>query len=238
MANTEQLGYLKKDVDEWNTWREKNREVAPDLASADLASADLRMANLNATILTKANLVMANLSGADLRDANLSGANLVGARLIGVDLEGAEEDDDDEAAEEARESLVGAEKALATAKTELRVNSAATRSRVVHMVSLASRHCPELLRHGAHRAVDSVEVIPPVPPCPFGGSTQAPSGALGIEAGLKDLLPLVSAHLGVVYNLDAGTWQGCLELVPEGRPEPSGIRRAQEQGVGYLILDE
>ena len=89
MANQEQLGYLKQDVDEWNTWREKNRDVATDLSNADLAFLDLRMANLNSSILTKANLVMANLSGADLRDADLSGANLVGARLIGVDFEGA-----------------------------------------------------------------------------------------------------------------------------------------------------
>ncbi len=36
MANPEHLNILKQGVKAWNTWREKNRSVFPDLTGADL----------------------------------------------------------------------------------------------------------------------------------------------------------------------------------------------------------
>src|SRR5579864_7446498 len=63
MPNEEQLRLLKQDVEAWNTWRQNNPGVIPDLRAADLRGADLRGADL---------------SEADLRDADLSGADLSG----------------------------------------------------------------------------------------------------------------------------------------------------------------
>ena len=75
-----------RDVDAWNTWREDNPQVKPDLEYAVMRGANLALANLSGAHLREADLVLANLRGADLRHADLSGANLVGARLTGVDL--------------------------------------------------------------------------------------------------------------------------------------------------------
>jgi TIR domain/Pentapeptide repeats (8 copies) len=66
MADPKHLVQLKKGPDEWNTWREGNPEVIPDLTKSDLRGA--------------------NLSGANLSGANLSGANLSGANLDGTIL--------------------------------------------------------------------------------------------------------------------------------------------------------
>jgi|GEM_PF-5726992 hypothetical protein len=46
MANEEHLKTLKQGVKVWNTWREENKDVQPDLNEADLIRADLRDANL------------------------------------------------------------------------------------------------------------------------------------------------------------------------------------------------
>lgn len=86
MANKDHLDLLKRDVDAWNSWRQANPKIKPDLSGADLSRADLTLANLSGACLNEANLVMANLRGADLRHADLTQANLVGARLLGVDL--------------------------------------------------------------------------------------------------------------------------------------------------------
>src|SRR4051812_44772043 len=90
MANLEHVAALRKDVDEWNRWREENPNIRPDLASADFHGINLVMADLRDAILRGADLTLADLKGADLRGADLRGANLVGARLIGTDLDGAD----------------------------------------------------------------------------------------------------------------------------------------------------
>ncbi len=77
MANREQLAILKKDVEAWNQWREKNPDVIPDFTGAVLSRVDLHLADLN----------LADLSGADLRRADLSNSNLIRANLKDADIE-------------------------------------------------------------------------------------------------------------------------------------------------------
>jgi Pentapeptide repeats (8 copies) len=97
MANDEHVAVLKKGVEAWNKWREKNHSAnlrgvnfsKAILAGAELRGADLSEANLSGAILRKATLAMANLSGADLRGADLSEADLSDAKLGRADLRGA-----------------------------------------------------------------------------------------------------------------------------------------------------
>jgi hypothetical protein len=109
MADLKQLKIIRKGVKQWNSWRDKNVAVRPDLIEADLSlaklskanligaclsGADLSGADLRGVFLTRANLRGANLSGADLCEANLraadlSCANLRGANLSAADLSGA-----------------------------------------------------------------------------------------------------------------------------------------------------
>jgi len=67
----------KKDITEWNEWREKHPEEEILLEDADLVGANLQ----------KANLMVANLQEAYLAEANLEKANLSGANLQGTNFE-------------------------------------------------------------------------------------------------------------------------------------------------------
>lgn len=86
MANDEHVALLKQGVKAWNAWRDKNRDIRPNLSTVDLSTADLRGANLREANLKQANLREANLNRADLNDANLRGAVLKGANLIEANL--------------------------------------------------------------------------------------------------------------------------------------------------------
>jgi hypothetical protein len=86
MANDEHVALLKKGVAAWNTWREENRIIRPNLSGANLVGAILSEANLNSAILNRANLRDADLSEATLSGADLSGANLNRADLSRADL--------------------------------------------------------------------------------------------------------------------------------------------------------
>jgi len=88
MANEEHLARLKRGVEAWNFWREKNPEVKIDLRRANLRRANLRRADLNNADLSHADLFDANLHSADLFDANLSRANL-GIANLRTNLRGA-----------------------------------------------------------------------------------------------------------------------------------------------------
>ena len=77
MANSEHLAKLKKNIEEWNAWREANPEIEPDLNGANLSKANLSRAHLSWAALRRA-----NLSWAALRRANLSWADLGGANLF------------------------------------------------------------------------------------------------------------------------------------------------------------
>jgi hypothetical protein len=86
MANEEHVSLLRQGVDAWNAWREKNRDIRPDLSGANLKDADLRKADLKEANLKRTDLDRANLFGADLRKANLHKANLHKANLVAAIL--------------------------------------------------------------------------------------------------------------------------------------------------------
>jgi uncharacterized protein YjbI with pentapeptide repeats len=120
MANDEHVALLKKGLDAWNTWRDKNLNIRPDLSGVDLSRANLGGANFGAirpdfsvkkiegagdltqllkedhTQLAKApdlrsaRFIETNLSKANLMGADLKGADLSGADLSGADLSGAD----------------------------------------------------------------------------------------------------------------------------------------------------
>jgi len=85
----------KKDISEWNEWREKNTDVEIHLQEARLGNAHLEGANLagaqlQGAILEKAYLKEARLIGTHLEEANLHEANLEGANIHEAHLEGAD----------------------------------------------------------------------------------------------------------------------------------------------------
>jgi uncharacterized protein YjbI with pentapeptide repeats len=86
MANQEQLAILKKGVNFWYGWREKNPEIKIDFKGANLAGTDLSIFNLTGANLSNANLANANLRATNLSDANLIGADLSHALLEDADL--------------------------------------------------------------------------------------------------------------------------------------------------------
>ncbi|MFG6105407.1 toll/interleukin-1 receptor domain-containing protein [Leptothoe sp. EHU-05/26/07-4] len=100
MANEEHLKILKQGVEAWNSWREENPGIIPNLRSAALGGAnlsgvDLREANLSGAEFMEANLMKANLAeasliSADIRYANFHESHLVHANLSGADLSGAD----------------------------------------------------------------------------------------------------------------------------------------------------
>ena len=99
MANQEHVKILLQGTTVWNTWREENPSIRPDLIQANLpsasleainfANADLRKANLESASLQKANLENADLQRANLDHALLLKANLTGALLQQATLRGA-----------------------------------------------------------------------------------------------------------------------------------------------------
>jgi uncharacterized protein YjbI with pentapeptide repeats len=101
MADQDYLNILQQGMSEWNSWRDRNRDVKPDLhqislrqmnlaaanlREADLSQTDLSGADLSGARLERANLMDADLSNATLHDANLSRADLSWADLSGADL--------------------------------------------------------------------------------------------------------------------------------------------------------
>jgi hypothetical protein len=94
MADQTHLDILLKGVPAWNTWREGNPSIEPDLSEAnlvraDLSEANLSWANLTGAILSEANLTGADLSGADLTrstfvQTNLERTTLNGGRIYGI----------------------------------------------------------------------------------------------------------------------------------------------------------
>lgn len=89
MANQEHLEILKRQVEQWNLWREQHQNLRPDLSGANLSRVHLEKVNLSGADLSGAHLEEADLSGARLENADLSGAHLEGADLSGAHLEGA-----------------------------------------------------------------------------------------------------------------------------------------------------
>jgi hypothetical protein len=99
MANPEHLERLKSGVEKWNRWRQRDRDVRPDLREADLTGMDMSGAFLRGAIFSKARMVgvsiarsflsSADFSFCDLRKADLSRVETVGTRFFHTDLTGA-----------------------------------------------------------------------------------------------------------------------------------------------------
>ena len=76
----------KKDMTEWNKWREEHPDEEIYLENANLKHAHLENANLVEAHLENANLVEARLENANLVEAHLENAYLVGAHLKNAHL--------------------------------------------------------------------------------------------------------------------------------------------------------
>ena len=77
----ELVDMLKKNVGDFNLWREANPDVIITMHGANFYKCDLRGANLRGTILEKADFSFARLNFADLTNAKLDGAIFVNADL-------------------------------------------------------------------------------------------------------------------------------------------------------------
>jgi Pentapeptide repeats (8 copies) len=86
MADQLHLDILQQSVESWNSWRDRNPSIEPDLSQAYLSGAYLREAKLGGADLSQAHLNEAYLPGAGLSQAKLSLANLHKANLLGADL--------------------------------------------------------------------------------------------------------------------------------------------------------
>lgn len=90
MGNPEHMKIiLEGDVETWNTWREDNLRVQPDLTRIDLSGRDLSGIDFRGVGLFKANLSNCNLSKAVLRQAiaiktDFRNASLSGAYIYGI----------------------------------------------------------------------------------------------------------------------------------------------------------
>ena len=86
MADPQHLAKLKQGVKAWNTWREENPNIVPNLRRADLPKINLKGAFLARADLEQASLERVNLEMAILWKANLGKANLWRASLTGADF--------------------------------------------------------------------------------------------------------------------------------------------------------
>jgi hypothetical protein len=86
MANPEHVARLKKGLNEWNKWRDKNPEIVPDLSAQNFYNADFHGANFSGANLRGAILNAVNFSGANLRNANLERAQLRATVFSNTDL--------------------------------------------------------------------------------------------------------------------------------------------------------
>jgi uncharacterized protein YjbI with pentapeptide repeats len=95
MANEEHLKTLKHGVEAWNSWRQENPDVIPDLKRAMLREAQLSYIDLNNADMTYADLSNANLNRAHLSHASLRGATLKRTYLKSATLSKADVSDAD-----------------------------------------------------------------------------------------------------------------------------------------------
>jgi hypothetical protein len=87
MANSEHLTILKQGPGIWNSWRQANPEVTPDLREAYLFGRDLSGADLRHAELEKAQFQQATLQNVNLRGASCYMANFFNADMAGADLQ-------------------------------------------------------------------------------------------------------------------------------------------------------
>ena len=90
MANKTQLKRLEEGVDNWNKWRQTNRNRKINLSGIKIGDAQLEGVNLAGADLEGADFANSNLNGADLSDANLKNCSLFSAELRKANLNGAD----------------------------------------------------------------------------------------------------------------------------------------------------
>ena len=81
MVNNSHLEILEQGVSAWNSWREHNPEITPDLIEAHLERRNLKNINLQGAKLNGAYLDDARLQAANFDGASLHRAQLVNAKL-------------------------------------------------------------------------------------------------------------------------------------------------------------
>lgn len=91
MVNKRQLNRFEQGVDDWNKWRQTNRNRKINLSEikigdAQLEGINLAGANLEGAVFTNSNLNDADLSNANLKNCSLFSAELRRANLNGADL--------------------------------------------------------------------------------------------------------------------------------------------------------
>lgn len=91
MGDSHHLAKIREGVAAWNSWREANPRVQPDLTRAELSGEDLTEVDFRGVGLFKAKLHRAILVGANLRQARLvktefDGADLSGAKIYGTSV--------------------------------------------------------------------------------------------------------------------------------------------------------
>jgi len=91
MGDPNHLAKISEGVAAWNSWREANPRVQPDLTRAELSGANLTEVDFRGVGLFKAKLHRAILVGANLRQARLvktefDGADLSGAKVYGTSV--------------------------------------------------------------------------------------------------------------------------------------------------------
>jgi uncharacterized protein YjbI with pentapeptide repeats len=95
MANSDHIERLKQgDAQDWNSWREENPTIAPDLSDAALRGASLVGVDLSRSNMLGAKFAWGRLVSVDFSEAHLPGADfrwadLRGVKFTGANLEGA-----------------------------------------------------------------------------------------------------------------------------------------------------
>jgi len=89
MRNMNYYNLLSEGVKKWNSWRQENLELTPDLTGVNLENSDLHGIDFSNTILSFCNLKNTNLAYAKLYQTEFYEADISNANLSGTDLRGA-----------------------------------------------------------------------------------------------------------------------------------------------------
>jgi uncharacterized protein YjbI with pentapeptide repeats len=81
LTNPEHASLIRRNVTDWNAWRQQYPEVRPDLRGAELRGLNLDGADLRATDLREADLTNTSLLSVDLSQADLRWSILLQANL-------------------------------------------------------------------------------------------------------------------------------------------------------------
>lgn len=86
MAVQEHIDIFRQGAEDWDSWREGNPKIRPDLSGLEFVNGDFSGYNLKKADLSNTEFVGCNLRNALLEGADLSAANLEASRLDGAVL--------------------------------------------------------------------------------------------------------------------------------------------------------